>query len=359
MRILLISNAFSTHTVRWVNALTQRGHEVHLAHIAGHEPEPHQVDPHVQIHRLPIPGPAGYYLNAGWLRRLVWTLRPDLSHVHYASGYGTLARLAGIPYVLSVWGSDVYEFPYRSGLNLRILQRNLQRASALTSTSECMARQVRKLLADPTALVTVIPFGVELARFDPDSVRGRVASGSFLIGNVKTLAEPYGIDVLIRAAGLLRERLPDLAFEVWVYGQGPLRPDLERLVTELKLDKVVRLAGPIPHDEVPHALAQFDIFCATSLRESFGVAVAEAMAMRRPVVVSDTEGFVEVVGDAGLTVPCSDALETANALARLATDPDLRESLGKAGRRRVETRYDWDVNVGSMIEFYEQVSRSR
>lgn len=359
MRVLFISNAKSIHTVRWVNALACRGHEVHLAYVAGHEPGPDGLDGRIGLHRLPVSGGAGYYLNAISLRRLASRLRPEVTHAHYASGYGTLARLARIPYLLSVWGSDVYEFPYRSSLSMRIVRRNLRRASELASTSECMAGQVRYVLGDPMIPITVTPFGVDLKRFDPDRLPPRDASDPFLIGNVKALAEPYGIDVLIRAAGLLRDRLPGVPFEVRVYGDGPLRTDMERLVTQLGLDGVVRLVGSIPHDDVPSALAQLDVFCATSVRESFGVAVAEAMAMLRPVVVSNTDGLAEVVGDAGLVVPCGDAEATADALARLAADPSLRTAFGEAGRLRVEARYDWEANVDTMVGLYEQISGHR
>ena len=357
VRVLFISNASSIHTVRWVNALAKRGHDVHLAHIAGHEPELDRIDERVSIHRLPVPGPAGYYLNALPLRRLAFGLDPDVAHAHYASGYGTLSRLARIPYLLSVWGSDVYEFPYRNRSSLSILRRNLRSASALASTSECMAEQVRNVLGDPTVPITVTPFGIDLARFDPDDLIAHDGTDRMIIGNVKALAGSYGIDVLIRAAGLLRDRLPGRLFEVRVYGEGPQRSEIERLVSGLGLGDVVQLAGQIPHDEVPSVLAQLDIFCATSLRESFGVAVVEAMAMRCPVVVSNAEGFTEVVGDAGLVVPRGDAEATASALARLATDRRLRDSLGKAGRLRVERLYNWESNVDAVVDLYMQISR--
>lgn len=355
MLILLISNPESIHTVRWANSLADRGHEVHIASLAAQRAERDQIDRRVTTHRLPAAGVAGYYLNAWALRRLVHSLRPDVSHAHYASGYGTLARVAGIPYLLSVWGSDVYEFPYRSKSSLRIIQRNLGQATAIASTSKCMADQVRRLLGDPSMSIAVTPFGVDLERFDPARVE-RGETSRFVVGNVKALAAPYGIDVLVRASRMLLDSLPDLPLRVVVYGDGPLRMELEHLVSKLGLDGVVRLPGAIAHGEVPLALSQLDVFCATSLRESFGVAVAEAMAMRRPVVASDAEGFVEVAGDSGLVVPAGNAAATAEALARLALDPALRARLAESGRARVEANYNWERNVDEMVQLYESLA---
>ena len=359
MRILLVSNAKSIHTVRWVNSLAGRGHEVHLAFLSGHEPDLHGVDEQVKLHRLPVGGVAGYYANAFFLRQLALKLHPDVIHAHYASGYGTLARLSRVPYLLSVWGSDVYDFPFQNALNLKIIRRNLRDAVALASTSECMAKQVRTVLRDPAAAVTVTPFGIDLTRFEPGERQLGQSTAAFSIGNVKALAHPYGIDVLVRAAALLRELLPDLQFEVHVYGDGPLQAEIGALAQELRVDDLVCLHGSIAHDEVPNVLAQLDAFCATSLKESFGVAVAEAMAMRLPVVVSDTPGFTELVGDVGIVTPRGDANATAQALARLALDPAAREYLGAAGRRRIEELYNWEDNVDTMVRLYTTISGAR
>jgi hypothetical protein len=75
----------------------------------------------------------------------------DLLNVHYASGYGTTAALSGFrPWMLSVWGSDVYDFPYESRLKGWWLRRNLRQADLIGSTSEAMAQQVKALVPTGT-----------------------------------------------------------------------------------------------------------------------------------------------------------------------------------------------------------------
>ena len=112
MKIMFVSAANSTHTVRWVNALAERGHEVYLVSNRGHEPKEDALNSRVKLYLMKHSGGKGYYLNAGELRKIAKRINPDVINVHYASGYGTLARKARLPkYILSVWGSDVYDFP--------------------------------------------------------------------------------------------------------------------------------------------------------------------------------------------------------------------------------------------------------
>src|SRR5690554_360819 len=122
MRIALLAKRESIHTVRWVNALADRGHEVHLVSAL---PSGEPLDDRVTFHLLPIRPPAGFLLNVPALRSVLDRIQPDLLNTHYASGYGTLARLSGFhPNVLSVWGSDVFDFPEKSPLHRLVIVGN-------------------------------------------------------------------------------------------------------------------------------------------------------------------------------------------------------------------------------------------
>ena len=142
-----------------------------------------------------------------------------------------------------------------------------------------------------------------------------------------------------------------------IYGDGPQKEELEKLIQELSLENVVYLKGQIPNKDVPQVLSQFDVFCATSFKESFGVAVVEAMAMSLPVVVTDTDGFKEVVADGenGYIVPIGNEKAIALKLQELIIDRKKRECMGKAGRKRVEELYDWEKNVDTMEKLYDEV----
>ena len=353
-RIALLGPANSIHLRRWANAFVQRGHA--LCVISQHRCERALLPPSAEVVWLPHVGPLGYFRNALPLRRTLAQWKPDILNAHYASGYGSTAALCGFkPTLLSVWGSDVYDFPYESALNGWLLRRNLRRATALASTSEAMARQVRHLVPQ-CGEIEVTPFGVDLTKFAPDPT-DRVA-GRITIGVVKSLAPIYGVDVLMRAfAGLIQD--PGLgavgeACRLLVVGDGPQRDALEALAVELGIAARAEFIGAVAHEQVPAWLNRLDIYAAPSRLESFGVAVIEASACALPVVVSDVGGLPEVVrdGETGLVVPRDDVPALQAALKRLVLDPALREQLGRRGRAHVAATYEWGHGVDVMERCY-------
>jgi len=353
MKVVMLAPASVIHTQRWVEALQGRGVDLVLA--TQHAGGAWRAPPGVRVVQLPHGGTAGYFRNVPALRRLLRDEAPDLLNVHYASGYGTTAALAGFrPWLLSVWGSDVYDFPYQSRLKGWWLRRNLRRADALASTSTAMARQVRNLVGD-IGEVSITPFGVDTTRFVPQPE----PHAGVVIGTVKTLAPKYGIDVLLRAFAMLTTQRPTAAMSLLIVGGGEQRAELEALATSLGVVAQVRFVGAVPHAEVPQWLNRFDIYVAASRldSESFGVEVLEASACGLPVVVSDAGGLPEVVARdrTGLVVPRDDATALADALRSLIDAPDLRARLGQAGRARVLEHYEWQHAVDRMLACFETV----
>lgn len=361
MNVAILAIRSSIHTVRWANALAEREHSVTVisSHTGG--------DPlrnGVSEYTLSIPDPAGYFLNVFELRTLLRELQPDLLHAHFASGYGTLGRLSGYqPFLLSVWGRDVYEFPDRSPLHRWLLQSNLLAAGHVCSTSRVMAEQTHSVCKD-LGSITVTPFGVDLETFSPSSRNG--PHGNVLtIGTVKTLAEKYGIDVLIEATAIVRDSLKkenaleDRRLRVLIVGGGPQREKLEQKVRDLNLEALVRFTGKVPHCEVPKYLGELDVYVAPSRSdsESFGVAILEASACECPVVVSNVGGLPEVVkdGQTGIIVPREDVSATADAILQLIRSPEQRKDMGKAGRRWVCDRYSWEACVNRMESIYAKL----
>ncbi|MCR4400029.1 MAG: glycosyltransferase [Syntrophomonadaceae bacterium] len=353
MRIAFLAGHSSVHTVKWVNEMATRGHEVHLItmHPGG---EPLHTD--VQVHGLPFRAPAGYYLNAPRLRRLLSDIEPDILNTHYASGYGTLARLSGFhPNLLSVWGSDVFDFPYRSRSSMEIIKRNLAAADRIASTSTVMKRQTESIW-HPQREIAVTPFGVDCERFKPARV-GPVHD-RIRVGTVKRMAPKYGISVLIEAFSIARGRTTR-DMELVLVGDGPEEEKLKRQAQRLGIASRVTFVGRVPHRTVPDHLNRLDIYVALSTldSESFGVAVVEASACGIPVVVSDVGGLPEVVVDGltGFIVPRNDPEAAAERILQLANDAALRKSMGAAGRRFVLDNYEWNETADRMERLYQVV----
>lgn len=361
MRILLVGPANSIHIERWFRALRERGHNVTIA--TQHPPGEGAYPVGSDIRLLPHRGTPGYALNARSLRRLTRDISPDVMNVHYASGYGlTSALVKFTPTVLSVWGSDVFDFPYESWLKGKLIRWNLRRADQVASTSEVMAHQVGRLVGKLRAPVVVTPFGVDTSLFAP--TKEEVRTDQITIGTVKTLAHKYGIDTLVRAFAIARAS-EDLArlglsrkMRLTIVGEGPLRADLLRLAERLGVGAVTRFVGAVAHSSVPSWLSQLDIYVAVSRldSESFGVAVIEASACGLPVIVSDAGGLPEVVeeGRTGFVVRRDDPAMLADRIERLVRDAGLRVALGTRGRERVLRNYEWQACVDRMISCYRE-----
>ncbi len=369
MKILFLANAASIHTVRWVNSLSKKGHKVHLVYKRDDSPEDNEICDEVTLHSLKHSGTKAYFTSAYELNKLFKKIKPDIVNVHYASGYGTLARLAKIrPIVLSVWGSDVYDFPHQGRLKMKLIRKNLLFANQIASTSNCMAEVTRKLMYPINVNIAITPFGVDINKFSRKNCNNNYKN--IVIGNIKTLSSKYGISDLIKAIKILKDDLVNEnkknisdKIKVLIYGDGDQKVDLINLTKDLNLNDTISFMGKIPNSQVPKALEKFDIFCATSVlnSESFGVAVVEAMSVGIPVVATDVDGFKEVVNDnvTGFIVQKKNPLKIANGLKKLVLDEKLREDMGLKSRKRVLELYDWSKNVDAMESLYNYCIDSR
>ena len=355
MKVAFLSGLNSIHTVRWINVFAEHGHDVHVISMTTLDNE--KIDPRIKVHMLPFRPPYGYYLNMFFLRYVLKKINPDVLNAHRASGCGTLARLSGFhPLVLSVWGADVYDFPYESNMKMSIIQKSLDAADVICSTSEVMKLQTESLLLRPKKIF-VTPFGIDTEKFTP---KKNFSPEVKVIGTVKTLAPKYGISTLIKAFAIVLDKAGhDASLKLVIAGGGPQRDELERLAAELNVSDKCEFLGKISHGKVPEILHSFDIYVALSESESFGVAILEASACGLPVVVSDAGGLPEVVdnGVTGIIVPKNSPQDAADALLSLINSAVLRKKLGENGIKRVEACYSWEYSYQTLFKVLSGTAR--
>jgi L-malate glycosyltransferase len=367
MRILMLSDGDTPHTIKWVRALAGRGHRISLFSLKHVGTDAYDDLAHVvQVASLNLPQGLVRSAEAG-LRKLAYlraipvvkaiarTFRPDVVHAHYVSSYGLVGHLCRIrPLVVSAWGADVYTASSRSWLHRLLIQRILKGADAVLSTSYTMREQVRAL-AEREVIVT--PFGVDTTIFSPDYSRPDQAT--LTIGTVKTLEPKYGIEYLLRAFALLKSMRPAVQLQLLIVGAGSLRHQLQQLSHELRIASCVLFTGRVAPDEVVGMHRNIDIGVYPSVEdsESFGVSVVEAQACAVPVIVSRVGGLPEVIEDGvtGLIVPPRNVEELAVAMRRLVDDCDLRKRMGKSGRARVRASYELSQSVQLMEQAYAHV----
>lgn len=357
IKVLLLSSAPNVHTKRWVRSLSEKGAEILLFSFEDADNDFYNAIKGVQV--------VSFGMNAhnffeklkylGLVRKLkqcIKEFRPDILHAHYATGYGLVGALSGFsPYIISVWGSDVYDFPHTFPFAKYILQWNLKKADRILSTSRAMARETARYTSKK---IEITPFGVDTEKFKKKE--GLQPQNDFVIGCVKTLNPTYGIDILIKACKRVVENNSSRSIRLVIFGKGSHQEAYLRLSRELGMEKIVSFPGFIDNDLLPDVYNSFSVAVFPSRSESFGVAAVEAMACQCPVVCSDADGFAEVVKDreTGFLVPKENVDATAAAIQRFIEDPTLRDTMGKAGRARVEAFYVWKKNVDLMLEIYRQ-----
>lgn len=368
LRLFILADTSSPHTKRWVSSIAERGVRIFLFSFNNSDMEYYDRIRNVECYAMNIFSglkeqrkngafeKIRYLKTFSEMKRCIREFKPDILHAHYATSYGLLGVLSGFhPLVISMWGSDIYYFPHVSSLHRMLLKFNLSKAERLLSTSNCMAREASAYTDNK---IDITPFGVDTDKFKP-TVHCKKGD-EFVIGTVKTLAYNYGIDVLMKAFSMVKQKNPEYNLRLSIVGGGPERSTLEKLAVELGISDVTVFAGLVSNEEVPEILSSFDVFVALSRKESFGVAALEAMSCEVPVVVSDADGFVEVVPDeaAGFVIPKDDVDAAAEKITYLMKNRDMARQMGRYGREYVIKKYSWNSSVDNMMSVYKSLLKN-
>jgi len=302
-----------------------------------------------------------------------WTIRADALARRHRPRFTWCAELKpaayparwlharhGVPYGVFTYGAELLlldqklrrsRFKHWSGRKL------LDGASVFVAISEWTADYTRRVLSElglqrQAENVRVVALGTDPEQFQPGLSTTEIRrtyglEGGPWILTVARLDWHKGFDTVIRALPAVRAAHPNVRYAI--AGVGESRPYLERLVTELRLGDAVRFLGFVPEADLPALYNTADVFALVSRRydllvEGFGIAVMEASASGVPVLAGREAGLIDAVrdGETGFLVDPYCLTAVAEGLNRLLADAALRQRLGAAGRRAVETYFNWD-----------------
>lgn len=227
----------------------------------------------------------------------------------------------------------------------------------------CVSRAVEEFYRDvvgiPAEKLLYLPNGIDPTPFagGPDGASTRrdlsLTEERPVVTVVARLLPQKDHRTLLSALRLLKDR--GAAVSCLVVGDGALRQELEARARELSLDGGVKFLGE--RLDVAKLLLASDVFALSSIHEGMPLAVLEAMAAAKPVVVTDVGGNGEIVrnGETGFVVPPRDPAALADALARLTSSPELAKRMGAAGRDRVNREFTLEAMVRRNEEVYEEL----
>jgi len=352
LKIAILGAENSIHLQRWVKGLLDRGIEITL--YTQHSKEKEEQCSAYEVIKLPFSGALGYLLNVPFIIAGLRRLKPHILHAHYLSGYGTSARLTGYrPFIVSVWGSDIFSFPNRGWLEKRLARKNLNASYSIMSTSKIMAVEIAKYIS-PVRPIVITPFGIDTIQFFPAHT---LKQNSFYIGMIKKLDANSGCDVLIKAFSEFTKLISDKTAVLLIAGDGSEKKKYERMAEEYGISNNVKFLGSLKHQDVPKFMGMLDIYCAPSKAESFGVAILEAQASGVPVVAARIGGIPEVVieDQTAYLVDSGDYLAFAKCFLRLENDSTEARLMGQEGVAFVNEKYSWDKSIDIMIEAYDNI----
>jgi len=299
------------------------------------------------------------------IREVLQQYHPDVVHCHGTRG-GWLGRLAArklkqiaVVYTEHLWTKGYHlSNPVWEQFQIRGLGYMDKFTARTIAVSEAVKRFLVKRQIVPERKIVVIPNLLD-QRFTSVKKYSKPTNLPVLIGTVGSLNAQKGHAMLIEALSALKKADKKLNWQCQIVGTGPLEKYLKRLIRKRKLRSRVSIFTDV--SDAREAMRHFSIYVQFSRTESFGMAVAEAMALGVPVIVSNKGALPEMVrdGHTGVVVPFGKTEMLATAIGRLIQKDTLRQKFGDAGRKKALSQFNQNTIVGQIEQVYSGALRDR
>lgn len=287
-------------------------------------------------------------------RLALWLKRDGITHLHAHFGTNSAevamlaSELSGVPYSLTIHGSEEFDKPEFIGL-----PEKLRRTTFVAAiTSYCRSQLYRHLPYAQWSKVHIVHCGLEPAFYNNVDMTLPERPRFICVGR---LCEQKGQQILVEAAAILARK--GIAFELVLAGDGEMRREVEALIAKHSLQSRVRITGWISSDQVKQEILDSRAMVMASFAEGLPVVIMEAMSLQRPILSTWITGVPELVidGENGWLYPPGSAEELAQAMERcLATSAEELTRMGRLARARVLERHDIDHEVARLQQLFQQ-----
>jgi glycosyltransferase involved in cell wall biosynthesis len=284
---------------------------------------------------------------------LLWRLR--IPFVWGPVGGGQTAPPAFRRYFGSGWRKEFLRtLRVKVALRTRSLRRTVRESALILSTNAETTQALRAAGADEVRFFPNIGVPEQLMGHLPDPRES--ARKELIVLWVGRLIPLKGLPLALEALSQIDRSLP---IRLRVVGEGPLRAEMETLARSLGVSDRVEFLGPVPWPQMMRHYQQADVFLFTSLRDSSGAVLTEALAYHLPILTLNHQGVGAIVPpDAAIKVPVTNPEETVRVLAdgirRLAASPELRDEMGEAGWIHAQSM-SWQLQAEQITRWYEEI----
>ena len=253
----------------------------------------------------------------------------------------------------------------------RLHRITLSKAARVIAVSQAVASQLQADNLVSAQNISVVLNGIDTAKFARARAElnrrqflddWKLPEDSRLVGTVGELSPFKGQEEFVRVAAQVLQHFPKTYFIIAGIDHSKSNQNqsrLERVIEDLDLTDHVKLVGWL--EDLPQLYAALDVFVSASHTESFGLAIAEAMASSAAVVATETEGARELIteGETGLLVPIGDVDALASKILRLLTHENERSRLGMAAQQTAEAEFSVERMIAETKKIYEAETQKR
>ncbi|MBD2358690.1 glycosyltransferase family 1 protein [Tolypothrix sp. FACHB-123] len=263
--------------------------------------------------------------------------------------------------------NTIEKIPAIATKRLAVEKEVLETAETIVATSPQEKQHMRSLVS-AKGNIDIIPCGTDIQKFgsvDREAARAKLGidPAAKVVLYVGRFDPRKGIETVVRAVGASQLRESQKLQLIIGGGSTPGNSDgierdrIEGIINELGMNDMTILPGRLCQTVLPTYYAAADVCVVPSHYEPFGLVAIEAMASGTPVVASDVGGlqFTVVPEKTGLLAPPQDVPGFTNAIDRILVNPQWRDELGQAARKRVINKFSWDGVASQLCELYAQI----
>lgn len=310
---------------------------------------------------------------------IIQEYRPDIVHTHAAKA-GALGRFAawrnGVPIIVHTFHGNVFAHYFgklKTGLVKRTERFLASRSDAIVAISDSQKNQLVNIhRICPEKKVTVIPLGLDLARFDVQNEKRRelfrnnffVRHNELALGIIGRFAPVKNHRLFFEALKIVATDYPEIKFKAFVIGDGMLKPDLLDACSPLRTaqapDENAQVIFTSWIKDIEHVLPALDCVVLTSLNEGTPVSLIEAQAASVAVISTNAGGAQDCFLDkrSGILLRSFEPAELASAIKSI-HDPQLRIGMGQCGYRFSNERFGYQRLVNDMHNLYQQLASQK